>query len=450
MRRLLASAALPLVLLASAAVAQTAAPPPAPQVAPLSQLVGEVNIPYQTFTLPNGLTTIVNTDRKAPVVGVTVYYRVGSKNESRGHTGFAHLFEHLMFGGSYNVDNFDIPLEGAGSDSTNGSTWYDRTNYVETVPEGALDLALFEESDRMGYLLGAVNQDKLDKQRGVVENEKRQDDNQPYGLVQYHTADALLPIGHPYRHTTIGSMADLDAATLDTVRNWFIDHYGPNNVVLALSGDIDLATAKAKVTQWFGAIPRGPAVKPVVAPPVTLTANKRETITDQVPVTRILRRVPQRLQIRLDCAQQTGTAGAILQVRSLPVQHSRKQRVYLFRPLLGPEQSGVQHHHFAPFRLIDRAFPQKQLLLRRIGQSGERTRCQVLLKRQVPELHLGGPADDDSAVHLLLLQKLPGAAEPITCAARYTLKRLVYSGPEILRVLTSDESGTMLPSLLRT
>ena len=289
MRRLLASAALPLVLLASAAVAQTAAPPPAPQVAPLSQLVGEVNIPYQTFTLPNGLTTIVNTDRKAPVVGVTVYYRVGSKNEPRGRTGFAHLFEHLMFGGSYNVDNFDIPLEGAGSDSTNGSTWYDRTNYVETVPDGALDLALFEESDRMGYLLGAVNQDKLDKQRGVVENEKRQDDNQPYGLVQYHTADALLPIGHPYRHTTIGSMADLDAATLDTVRNWFIDHYGPNNVVLALSGDIDLATAKAKVTQWFGAIPRGPAVKPVVAPPVTLTANKRETITDQVPVTRILR-----------------------------------------------------------------------------------------------------------------------------------------------------------------
>jgi predicted Zn-dependent peptidase len=287
MHRLLAATALPLILLAGAAGAQQAAPEP--KLAPLSQLVSEVDIPYQTFTLPNGLTTIVNTDRKAPVVGVTVYYRVGSKNEPRGHTGFAHLFEHLMFGGSLNVPNFDIPLEGAGSDSTNGSTWYDRTNYVETVPDGALDLALFEESDRMGYLLGAVNQDKLDKQRGVVENEKRQDDNQPYGLVQYHTADALLPIGHPYRHTTIGSMRDLDAATLTTVRNWFIDHYGPNNVVLALSGDIDLATAKDKVTQWFGAIPRGPVVKPVAAPPVTLAAPKRETITDQVPVTRILR-----------------------------------------------------------------------------------------------------------------------------------------------------------------
>jgi predicted Zn-dependent peptidase len=287
MHRLLVTAALPLVLLAGAAGAQQAAPEP--KLAPLSQLVGEVDIPFETFTLPNGLTTIVNTDRKAPVVGVTVYYRVGSKNEPRGRTGFAHLFEHLMFGGSYNVENFDIPLEGAGSDSTNGSTWYDRTNYVETVPEGALDLALFEESDRMGYLLGAVNQDKLDKQRGVVENEKRQDDNQPYGLVEYHVNDALLPVGHPYRHTTIGSMADLDAATLNTVRNWFIDHYGPNNVVLALSGDIDLATAKEKVTKWFGAIPRGPVVKPVAAPPVTLSAPRRETITDQVPVTRILR-----------------------------------------------------------------------------------------------------------------------------------------------------------------
>jgi predicted Zn-dependent peptidase len=222
-------------------------------------------------------------------VGLTVYYRDGSKNEPRGRTGFAHLFEHLMYGGSENVDNFDIPLEAAGSTSTNGSTWYDRTNYIETVPDGALDLALFQESDRMGYLLGAVTQDKLDKQRGVVQNEKRQGDNQPYGLVDYHISDALLPVGHPYRHATIGSMADLDAATLTDVRNWFIDHYGPNNVVLALAGDIDLATAKAKVSQWFGQIPRGPDVKPVAAAPVTLAAPKRETITDQVPVTRIIR-----------------------------------------------------------------------------------------------------------------------------------------------------------------
>jgi predicted Zn-dependent peptidase len=287
MRRFFATTALPFVLLATAASAQQA--PPAPKLAPLSQLVSQVDIPYQTFTLPNGLETIVHTDRKAPIVGVTVYYRVGSKNEPRGRTGFAHLFEHLMFGGSENVENFDIPLEAAGSTSTNGSTWYDRTNYIETVPTGALDLALFQESDRMGYLLGAVNQDKLDKQRGVVQNEKRQGDNQPYGLVEYHLNQALFPVGHPYRHSTIGSMADLDAASLTDVRKWFEDHYGPNNVVLAITGDIDLATAKQKVTQWFGQIPRGPEVTPVAAGPVTLKAPVRETITDQVPVTRIVR-----------------------------------------------------------------------------------------------------------------------------------------------------------------
>ncbi len=286
MRRFFATTLLPFALLAAAASAQQA---PQPQVAPLSQLVEQVDIPYQTFTLPNGLETIVHTDRKAPIVGVTVYYRVGSKNEPRGRTGFAHLFEHLMFGGSENVDNFDIPLEAAGSTGTNGSTWYDRTNYIETVPTGALDLALFEESDRMGYLLGAVNQDKLDKQRGVVQNEKRQGDNQPYGLVEYHLNQALFPVGHPYRHSTIGSMADLDAASLADVRKWFTDHYGPNNVVLAIAGDIDLATARAKVTQWFGDIPRGPEVQPVAATPVTLKAPVRETITDQVPVTRIIR-----------------------------------------------------------------------------------------------------------------------------------------------------------------
>ena len=281
--RLLA-AALPLALL-------VAAPAPAQQAepAPLSQLVSQVDIPYETFTLPNGLTTIVHTDRKSPVVGVTIYYRVGSKNEPRGSTGFAHLFEHLMFGGSENVENFDIPLEGAGSTGTNGSTWYDRTNYIETVPVGALDLALFMESDRMGHLLGAVTQDKLDKQRGVVQNEKRQGDNQPYGLVDYKIGDALFPVGHPYRHSTIGSMADLNAASLTTVRNWFRDHYGPNNVVLALAGDIDAATARPLVERWFGDIPRGPEVEPVTAGPVTLAAPVREEMADQVPVTRIYR-----------------------------------------------------------------------------------------------------------------------------------------------------------------
>lgn len=257
--------------------------------ASLAALVDQVEIPYEQFTLDNGLTVLVHTDRKAPIVGVTTYYRVGSKHEPRGRTGFAHLFEHLMFGGSENVADFDVPLEAAGSTGTNGSTWYDRTNYVETVPTGALDLALMMESDRMGYLLGAVTQDKLDKQRGVVKNEKNQGDNQPYGLVRYAIGDGLFPVGHPYRHSTIGSMADLDAASLADVKTWFEDNYAPNNVVLALSGDIDAATARPMVEKWFGAIPSGPEVRTVDAPPVTLTAPVTREMVDQVPLVRVMR-----------------------------------------------------------------------------------------------------------------------------------------------------------------
>ncbi|MFM5953220.1 MAG: M16 family metallopeptidase, partial [Novosphingobium sp.] len=265
-----------------------AAPTPA-QPAPLSELVKAVDIPFEKFTLANGLTVLVHTDRKAPIVGVTTYYRVGSKSEPKGRTGFAHLFEHLMFGGSENVPNFDIPLEGAGSTPTNGSTWFDRTNYVETVPKGATDLALFMESDRMGHLLGAVTQDKLDKQRGVVQNEKRQGDNEPYGLADYAICDGLFPVGHPYRHSTIGSMADLDAASISDVRGWFTGNYAPNNVVLVLSGDIDAATARPMVEKWFGAIPRGPEVRKVEAGPVTLAAPVKREMTDQVPLTRVYR-----------------------------------------------------------------------------------------------------------------------------------------------------------------
>ncbi|MBB4860262.1 putative Zn-dependent peptidase [Novosphingobium chloroacetimidivorans] len=295
--RHLTTAALPALAaaLALSACAQTTAsspastPPPAAQAALPKDLVAAVDIPFEKFTLANGLTVIVHTDRKAPVVGVTTYYRVGSKHEPRGKTGFAHLYEHLFFGGSANVPSFDIPLEAAGSTPTNGSTWYDRTNYVETVPTGALPLALFMEADRMGHLLPAVTQDKLDKQRGVVQNEKRQGDNEPYGLMSYAVGEGLFPVGHPYRHETIGSMADLDAATLGDVRKWFTDHYGPNNVVLALSGDIDAATARPMVEKYFGAIPRGPEVRPVQAAPVTLTAPSSREMTDRVPVTRITR-----------------------------------------------------------------------------------------------------------------------------------------------------------------
>ncbi len=274
---------------ASAAITPQAVAP-AMEPAPLSALVSAVNIPHDSFTLDNGLRVLVNTDRKAPVVAVSIWYAVGSKNEPKGKTGFAHLFEHLMFNGSENApDDYFGPLQQVGATDMNGTTWFDRTNYFQTVPTGALDRALMMESDRMGHLLGAVTQAKLDNQRGVVQNEKRQGDNQPYGIVEYEQLENLYPSGHPYHHSTIGSMADLNGASLADVRSWFKDNYGPNNAILVLSGDIDVATAREKVGRWFGAIPSGPAIKPVAAPVPTLPAPLSKVIKDQVATTRIYR-----------------------------------------------------------------------------------------------------------------------------------------------------------------
>lgn len=266
------------------------APAFAAEPAPVADLVKAVDIPYESFTLDNGLRVIVHTDRKAPVVAVSIWYHIGSKDEPKGRTGFAHLFEHLMFNGSENAnEDFFKPLESIGATDLNGTTWFDRTNYFETVPTGALDMTLFLESDRMGHLLGAIDQAKLDNQRGVVQNEKRQGDNEPYGLVEYAQLAALFPEGHPYRHSTIGSMADLDAASLDDVKSWFRAHYGPNNAVLVLAGDIDAATAKAKVAKWFGDIPRGPETKRADVPVPTLKAPVDQIMNDRVATTRIYR-----------------------------------------------------------------------------------------------------------------------------------------------------------------
>ena len=261
--------------------------------AELAALVDQVQIPYETFTLPNGLTTVVHTDRKAPLVAVSVWYDVGSKHEPAGKTGFAHLFEHLMFNGSENADgDFFEPLQQVGATGFNGTTNADRTNYFETVPTAAIDRVLMLESDRMGYLLGAVTQEKLDNQIGVVQNEKRRGDNQPFGLLRYEVVENIFPKGHPYHHSTIGSMDDLTNASLDDVKQWFRDNYGPNNAVLVLAGDIDVATAREKVTKWFGAIPRGDDVVDPAVPVPQLAANKDKTIKDQVSTTRIYRMWP--------------------------------------------------------------------------------------------------------------------------------------------------------------
>lgn len=266
---------LPLIVLATAAAVSTAQ---------------AIEMPHQTFTLDNGLRVVVHTDRKAPVVAVNIWYHVGSKDEQPGKTGFAHLFEHLMFQGTEHYDDeFFKPLEQVGATSMNGTTSFDRTNYFFNVPTTALDLGLWMASEQMGHFLGAVDQARLDEQRGVVKNEKRQGENQPYGQAYEALFRASFPAGHPYHHMPIGSMADLDAATLDDVHWWFRSGYGPNNAVLVLAGDIDLDTAREKVGRYFGHIPAGPTL---AQPPVDIaarTTSSREQLADRVAQPRIYR-----------------------------------------------------------------------------------------------------------------------------------------------------------------
>ena len=270
----------------------TALPLPVLAAQPVSvvTLAKAIDLPYEMFTLDNGLRVIVHSDHKAPIVAVNIWYHVGSKDEPTGKTGFAHLFEHLMFNGSENSPgDFFKPMQVIGATDMNGTTSFDRTNYFETVPTSGLARALWLESDRMGHLLGGIDQSVLDNQRSVVQNEKRQDDNEPYGLTEYSQLAALFPADHPYHHTTIGSMADLDKASLEDVKGWFRAKYGPNNAVLVLAGDIDPATARALVTKYFGDIPRGPAVTPAAATVPTLAKPQTIMLKDEVATTRIMR-----------------------------------------------------------------------------------------------------------------------------------------------------------------
>ncbi len=261
-----------------------------------SDMQTEINIPYQKFVLDNGLTLIVHEDHKAPIVAVNVWYHVGSKNEKPGKSGFAHLFEHLMFNGSENFDDdYFQALERVGATDMNGTTNEDRTNYFQNVPTSALDLALWMESDRMGHLLGAITQEKLDEQRGVVQNEKRQYENQPYAVAYELITKATYPAGHPYSWTVIGSMEDLNAASLDDVKEWFKTYYGASNAVIVLAGDIDAETARRKVEEYFGDIPSGPPISRHEAWVARRTGEQRQRVEDRVPQARLYKvwNVPQ-------------------------------------------------------------------------------------------------------------------------------------------------------------
>lgn len=248
----------------------------------------QVDIPFQKFVLKNGLTVIVHEDHKAPIVAVNVWYHVGSKNERPGKTGFAHLFEHLMFGGSEHFKGRYIDaMESVGATNLNGTTAEDRTNYFETVPVSALDYTLWMESDRMGYMVGAIDQKTLDLQRGVVQNEKRQGENEPYGMVDEVEQHDTYPAGHPYSWSPIGSMEDLNAASLSDVKQWFQTYYGPANSVLVVAGDVDPQVVRQKVEKYFGEIPPGPPVTRQRAWIAKMSGTHRAVMQDRVPQARI-------------------------------------------------------------------------------------------------------------------------------------------------------------------
>ncbi|MDQ3534186.1 MAG: insulinase family protein [Bacteroidota bacterium] len=248
----------------------------------------DLDIPFEKVVLDNGLTVIVHEDHKAPIVAVNVWYHVGSKNEKQGKSGFAHLFEHLMFNGSENFDDdYFQAMDRIGATDLNGTTNEDRTNYFQNVPSSAIDVALWMESDRMGHLLGVVTQEKLDEQRGVVQNEKRQYENEPYGLVEEMMTKSTWPANHPYSWTVIGSMEDLNAASLDDVKEWFQDYYGAANAVVTIAGDIDTKTAVEKVKKYFGSIPSGPPVSKHEAWVSKRTGTQRQYAQDRVPQARI-------------------------------------------------------------------------------------------------------------------------------------------------------------------
>ena len=269
------------VLVAAPLRAQS--PAPAPSAAP------RLEVPYRQFQLANGLNVILHRDTTVPVVAVNVWYHVGSANEKPGRTGFAHLFEHLMFEGSKNVPEgqFDVLLEAAGANN-NGSTTNDRTNYYIDVPSNALELALFLDSDRMGYLLDAMPPEQVNSQRDVVKNERRQSyENRPYGMASLELDRMLWPKGHPYSWPVIGYMEDLTAATQQDVVEFFKRYYAPNNASLAIAGDIDLDRTQALVQKWFNELPRGTSVEPVAPPAAVLTEVKRQTISDQVSLPRL-------------------------------------------------------------------------------------------------------------------------------------------------------------------
>ena len=341
--------------------------------------VSDLRIDHQRFVLDNGLTLIVHEDHKAPIVAVNVWYHVGSKNERRGKTGFAHLFEHLMFEGSehYNSE-FTIPFDEVGATEQNATTNSDRTNYFENVPKNALDLALWMESDRMGHLLGAISQARLDEQRGVVQNEKRQREDQPYGSVFRLIGKNAYPKDHPYWWPVIGSMADLSAASLDDVHEWFERYYGAGNAVLTIAGDVDTEEVLEKVKHYFGEIPIGP---PVLRREVWIGERheeKRFKTYDRVPQSRI---------IKVWNVPQTGTAAAdYLDMASSILAEGKSSRLY--KRLVYKEQIATDVTAFTWERELGSLFT----VWATVRPGGDSKRVEAILDEELARFIADGPS----------------------------------------------------------
>jgi zinc protease len=375
MKLSLAALALALAPLAFAAKTATSSAPAAPAVP-------RVDIPYKKFVLKNGLTLIVHEDHKAPIAAVNVWYHVGSKNEKDGKTGFAHLFEHLMFNGSehYNNDYFKA-VEKVGATDLNGTTNEDRTNYFQNVPLNALDMILWLESDRMGHLVGAIDQAKLDEQRGVVQNEKRQGENEPYAISEELVTRAVWPSSHPYSHTVIGSMEDLDAAKLDDVKEWFKTYYGPSNAVVVVAGDITAEEAKAKVEKYFGDIPPGPPVAHFENWVAKREGSQRQVAQDRVPQPRLFKvwNIPA-----------TGTQdAAYLEMLSDVLVSDKASRLY--KRLVYDDQTATSVGAFLDSREIASLF-----YIDATGKAGsDASKMEKAINEEVAKLLKNGPTQDE-------------------------------------------------------
>ncbi|MBW2419182.1 MAG: insulinase family protein, partial [Deltaproteobacteria bacterium] len=352
--------------------------------APPSEAAGEPEIAFTQYVLDNGLTLIVHEDHKAPIVAVNVWYHVGSKNEKPGKTGFAHLFEHLMFNGSENFnDDYFGPFEGVGATDMNGTTNADRTNYFQNVPSSSLDLALWMESDRMGHLLGAIDQERLDEQRGVVQNEKRQGDNQPYGRVFDFIDENAYPEGHPYSWPTIGSMEDLDAASLEDVKEWFRGYYGAANAVIVVAGDVEAAAVREKVEAYFGDIPSGPPVSHRKRWIAERQAEKRQVIQDRVPQARI---------VKVWNIPEVGSAdGDYLDLVSNVLADGKSSRLY--RRLVYQDRSATDIAAFAWLRELGGLF----VVWATVKPGGDLAEVERAIDEEMARLRAEGPSRDELA-----------------------------------------------------